>query len=119
MRDLYNGTALIYILFCVWGLLGTIALVTTADNEDLVKAIAKEWNIPVSQVQDITGHTIKSETKWLPLPHTVWYVTTERGEDIEIASDYFGGDIDLDKEALDKCFMFSNFQEIYRNIPVW
>ena len=95
-----------------------IAATTCASYDDLRKSIAKEYDIPLSKVEDIVGRKIGSDIKYFPLPHNVWYVTTERAEDIEVASGYFGN-ISLNKGALDEYFRLSNCQDIYRNVNGW
>ena len=55
--------------------------------------------------------------KFFPLPHTVWYVTTQMGDDVEIASDYFGGDIDIDRAAVNKYLLLDEYQEIFKDFP--
>ena len=106
------------ILFLVSILFGA-TFMTMPKYDDLRKSIAKEYDIPLSKVEDIVGYKIDSEIKSLPLPHIVWYVTTERAEDIEVASSYFGN-ISLDKDVLDKYFRFSNYQNIYHDVyPQW
>ena len=102
----------VVILFCI------AASTCMSGNDELYKTIAKEYDIPLSQVEEIVDNKIDSDFKMFPLPHDIWYVTTERAEDVEVASGYFGN-ISLDKDALDQYFRFGRYQEVYRDIPQW
>ncbi len=111
---------------CISGILGLLVVIWVAakfmtpwGNSELITSIAKEYEIPISQVQEVVYGKITHDTKLFPIPHSVWYVTTERGEEIELASDYFGGDIDLDKGALNRCFALDRYSEVYRDYPGW
>ena len=98
----------------LWVLLAVIFVLRIPDTDDLVKQVAKEYNIPVSDVKSIFAGKVQSDTKYFLIPHTVWYITTEDGEDVEIASDYFGGDIDFYKDVLNKYFSLDSYSEIYK-----
>lgn len=101
------------ILFYSIALIFCLAFLTTCSS-DLEDAISKEYNIPLKDVEDITLYysNTYSELGIFPLPHTTWYVKTKSGEKFKIASDYFGGDLTLNKEIIDKYILTDN--NIYR-----
>ena len=121
--DLAAGTAgclgLIAGGFVVVWFVALMINIFSFDSNKLEKQVAKEYRIPISEVQRILLFKVTWDTKYFPIPHSVWYVTTERGEEIEIASDYFGGDIDIDKDALNRCFGLDQYTEVFRDYPGW
>ena len=113
---LYEGTYVaswypkVMIAFYIIATFWCIALFTTCDcdDEDFDNAISDEYSIPVSNVSDIRRWhfgEFSCEAHFFPIPSTSWYITTKTGEKVELASDYFGGDISLKKEAIDKYFL--------------
>lgn len=97
-----------------WGLLACVSMCTSADYDDLYKQVAKEYKMPVEAASEILS-SVDTEIKLFPIPHTVWYFTTQKGDDIKVASDYFGGDINLDEDTLNEYFWLDQYTEVYKD----
>ena len=102
------------LIISLWGLLAAISVLTSPDYDDLEKQIAKEHHMPVDAVKELLS-PVYSEIKIFPIPHTIWYFTTSHGDDIEVASDYFGGDIDYDEDVLNEYFWLDEHAKIYKD----
>ena len=92
-------------------------MTTGVSISDVEKTLAKEYNLPVVAVESAVGNAINGDAKIFPLPHMLWYVIPQMGDDIEIASDYIGGDIDIDRAAVNKYLLLDEYQEVFKDFP--
>lgn len=95
------------ILFALllFSIIWSIGLFTTCSC-DFDEEISDEYNIPIDDVENIRlWHLgdIREELNMFPIPNSSLYITTRSGEDVELASEFFGI-ISLHKEAIDKYF---------------
>lgn len=111
-----NEYSTLKILAGIYFLIFMIGFITAPiGNEDLEKKIAKEYNLPLSQVKNLIGYNIDDDLKLLPIPHASWHITTEAGDDIEVATSYFGLCVNLKKDVLGEYFLFDEFESIYED----
>lgn len=103
-----------------FSIIWTIGLFTTCSC-DFNEEISEEYNIPLETVEDIDlWHfgDIKEEFNIFPIPHSSLYITTKSGEEVELASEFFGI-ISLHKEAIDKYFFTDKAKSSVREWNEW
>ena len=54
------------------------------DSYDSQKILAKEYDVPMDLIQ----YNIKVKWGYFPIKHDIFYVTTDRGEDITLFTSY-------------------------------
>ncbi len=103
----FNFDFILRILYFAIGIyfsISAISVSTMDDMEDFMKKVASEYNAPLSEVHNELGFAVNSEYKWFPLPHTVWYVTKENGQDVEVGESSTFGGTEIYKDKLDQFF---------------
>lgn len=112
-------TLTLLLLKCVgsiWILLSAFNLWIGADTDDVYRSIAKQYNIPFDDVKEMFDPYISArELKFFPIAHYAWYLTVEEtGEDIQIASDFFGGEVCIYKNTLDERIGMNKISSLYK-----
>ncbi len=100
----FNWLSLIYFVLGVYAIIVSISFMTMDNMEDFMKKVASEYDAPLSEVENELLGAVNSEYKWLPLPHTVWYVTKENGQDVEVGKSSTFGGTEIYKDNLDQFF---------------
>ncbi len=103
MND-FNWMRIVYLVLGVYGIICSISFSTMDDMEDFMKKVASEYDAPLSEVEYELIGAVNSEFKWFPLPHTIWYVTKENGQDVEVGESGTFGGTDIYKDKLDQFF---------------
>lgn len=100
----FNWMGLVYFALGVYLVICSISYARMDDMEDFVKKVASEYDAPLSEVKREIGGAINSEFKWFPLPHTVWYVTKENGQDVVVGESKTFGGTEIYKDKIDQFF---------------
>lgn len=94
----------IRIVIGIYIVIATISYWAMDDMDDFMKKVASEYDAPLSEVQYELFGTINYEFKWFPLPHTIWYVTKENGQDVEVGKSSTFGGTEIYKDKLDRFY---------------
>jgi len=96
-------SVLFTILVSLWFFASAIHIGVAEDDGQ--KLLAKEYNVPMSLIP-----YVYTESNFLLIPHYTFYVTTDRGEDITLATSYFGI-VFFDNDNIDKYLGLNSIKE--------
>lgn len=78
---------LIYSILSFYILIMAIdGMLINLDSYDSQKILAKKYDVPMDLIQ----YNIKVKWGYFPIKHDIFYVTTDRGEDITLFTSYLG-----------------------------
>ena len=95
---------ILLVLFCWLGIALVSPFFILSDGwEDFCKEVVEEYNVKLSTAENTFYGELEHEINIFPLVHNRWYVNLENGDDVTIATRYFGM-VFLDTEAIEKYF---------------